>query len=214
MGYLPSERDRCPYCLVVVVFEDPIGSIGTVNNQIRIPAQIPLKSPVTITISRLEMSFCPNCKKPIIGLRESPEKWTMIWPRFFQRPPAPDEVPKAIREDYQEAAEVLSISAKASAALSRRCLQAALDLAGQLDGVRNVGNFAAHPQKGVNSAEILDVEPGEAEWNLDVLDLLFDFGFVKPTIANRRVAELNEKLKAAGKPEMKQPVKKEPSQSP
>jgi hypothetical protein len=137
-------------------------------------------------------------------------------------------VPESIRADYQEAAEVLSFSPKASAALSRRCLQAALSklgfdgrdlsaqidkamketpsyLAGQLDSVRNVGNFAAHPQKALNTGEILDVEPEEAAWNLDVLDLVFDFGFVQPEIVKRKTAELNEKLKAAGKPEMKQP---------
>jgi uncharacterized protein DUF4145 len=76
-------------------------------------------------------------------------------------------------------------------------------LAENVDAVRNVGNFAAHPEKDTNTGEIVDVEPGEAEWLLDVLEGLFDFYFVAPEIAKRKRDALNEKLKAAGRPDMK-----------
>jgi hypothetical protein len=121
---------------------------------------------------------------------------------------------------------VLSLSPKASAALSRRNLQAIIhDEAGVkerdlnaeiqvlidsgkvpthisegLHAVRQIGNFAAHPIKSTSTGEIVDVELGEAEWNLDVLESLFDFYFVQPVIAAKRKAELNKKLKDAGKP--------------
>jgi hypothetical protein len=36
-----------------------------------------------------------------------------------------------------------------------------------IDAIRNVGNFAAHPLKSTNTGLILDVEPSEAEWPLD-----------------------------------------------
>lgn len=49
----------------------------------------------------------------------------------------------------------------------------------------------------------MEVEPGEAEWLLDVLEGLFDFYFVQPANAQRKRDALNEKLKAAGKPGMK-----------
>ena len=123
---------------------------------------------------------------------------------------------------------MLEDSPKASAALSRRCLQAILrDKAGtkskdlydqieevinsgkipshivdDLHAVRNIGNFAAHTMKSTTTGAIVDVEPGEAEWNLDVLDLLFDFYFVQPAISAKRKADLNKKLKDAGKPEL------------
>jgi Domain of unknown function (DUF4145) len=123
---------------------------------------------------------------------------------------------------------VLSDSPKASAALSRRCLQAILrdkagakkkDLNDQIEevieggklpthiaeglhAVRTIGNFAAHPMKSTTTGAIIDVEIGEAEWNLDVLELLFDFYFVQPGVAAKRKAELNKKLKDAGKPEL------------
>jgi hypothetical protein len=72
-----------------------------------------------------------------------------------------------------------------------------------LDAVRNIGNFAAHPIKSKSSGEVIDVEPGEAEWNLDVLEALFDYYFVQPAILKKKRDELNAKLKEAGKPEMK-----------
>ena len=117
----------------------------------------------------------------------------------------PPEVTGPVRDDFIEASEVLTISEKASAALSRRCLQTILiekggvkpsdDLSKQidavlpilpkyiaddLDAIRNIGNFAAHPIKNKNTGQIEVIEPGEAEWNLDVLEELFDFYYVKP----------------------------------
>ena len=52
-------------------------------------------------------------------------------------------------------------------------------------------------------AEPLPVEPGEAEWNLETLEFLFDFFYVQPAKIKKRKEALNEKLKQAGKPEMK-----------
>ena len=124
---------------------------------------------------------------------------------------------------------MLSDSEKASAALSRRCLQMLLreragvkptnldneiqqildskqlpsHVAESIDAVRVVGNFAAHPIKSQSTGSIIDVEPGEAEWLLDVVESLFDFYFVHPAkIAAKRQA-LNNKLKEAGKPVLK-----------
>ena len=153
----------------------------------------------------------------------------MVWPKVAARSPVPKEVPPEFSEDYLEACLVIADSPKASAALSRRCLQFLLrerggtkskDLAEQiqevidgrmlpshisdgLDAVRTIGNFAAHAIKSKSSGEIVPVEPGEAEWNLDVLEALFDFYFVAParTLAKREA--LNKKLADAGKPQLK-----------
>src|SRR5438045_4166981 len=57
-------------------------------------------------------------------------KLFQIWPRGASRPPAAPEVPESIAADYNEACMVLPDSAKASAALSRRCLQLLLRSAG------------------------------------------------------------------------------------
>lgn len=50
---------------------------------------------------------------------------------------------------------------------------------------------------------ILDVEPGEAEWTLDVLEELFDFYFVLPATIQKKKDDFNKKLQEAGKPPMK-----------
>jgi len=123
----------------------------------------------------------------------------------------------------------LSDSPKASAALSRRCLQHILrekahvkksnlfdeiqevidrgelptHLSGSIDAIRHIGNFAAHPMKSTSSGEVVPVETGEAEWNLDVLEALFDFYFVQPALLEQKKTALNEKLRDAGKPLMK-----------
>jgi len=175
---------------------------------------------------------CPACAEAIFSFGpqsgvDTLARW-LIYPRTSTRPPLPPEVPESLAADYDEAAKVLDLSPKASAALSRRCLQGTLrsqgfsqkDLApaieaainsntlpsaisSNLDAVRNIGNFAAHPMKDTSSGEILPVEPDEADWNLDVLDDLFDFYFVQPERAKAKRAALDAKLAKAGKPPMK-----------
>ena len=160
-----------------------------------------------------------------------PTRMTLIHPKAVSRSPIPSEIPREFARDYAEACLVLADSEKASAALSRRCLQHLLrgkagiteaNLAGEiqqvldskqlpthladdLDAVRNIGNFAAHPLKSTSTGEIVEVEPQEAEWSLNVLQQLFDFYFVQPARAKARRDALNTKLQGAGKPGMKIP---------
>jgi hypothetical protein len=53
--------------------------------------------------------------------------------------------------------------------------------------------------KNTNTGEIIEVEPHEAEWNLDVLEELFDFYLVGPARAKAKVAALNVKLQEANR---------------
>ncbi len=183
---------------------------------------------------RIRHCKCPACERVIIQLgRWTPPgflRWEyLVRPKTISRSPLPPEVPTEFAEDYKEACLVFADSPKASAALSRRCLQNLLrekanttkrDLADQiqevlgsktlptylaesLDAVRNIGNFAAHPIKSKSTGEIVDVEPGEAEWNLDVLEGLFDFYFVQEKKLREKREKLNQKLKDVGKPPMK-----------
>jgi hypothetical protein len=56
--------------------------------------------------------------------------------------------------------------------------------------------------KDTQTGMVLDVEPVEAEWTLDLLDRLFDEIIVQPATSAARKQALNAKLKAAGKPEI------------
>jgi hypothetical protein len=156
----------------------------------------------------------------------------LIVPQGSARGPVPPEVPASIAEDYIEACNTLPISSKASAALARRALQTILrgqgykekDLAKEIDmllnetdaskaipnslrdtidGVRNFGNFSAHPITDLTSLQIIDVEPHEAEWCLEILEEMFQHFFVRPAETKKRKDALNAKLAAAGKPPAK-----------
>ena len=79
------------------------------------------------------------------------------------------------------------------------------DVSATLDMVRNIGNFSVHPNKSLNTGEIVDVEPMEAEWCLDTIEILFDFYFVRPADIEKRRQDVNEKLAETGKPQMPTP---------
>jgi hypothetical protein len=179
---------------------------------------------------------CPACSQPIleVSARRGNNPAVELVPRQTLYPSnkstrqiSPD-IPEPYRQAFIEADLTLPISAKASAALSRRIVQALLrDKAGtkakelfdqieevtgnkslpsyiadQLHAARQVGNFAAHEIKDKATGEIIDVEPGEAEWTISVVEAMLDFYFIEPAKAAKRKAEFNEKLKAAGKPEL------------
>lgn len=190
----------------------------------------------------VERNECPECKKMNLYLIHSVQRGSLVGqsgttpnyelasrrlirPKGTSRKPVPDEVPKEVTEDYEEACLVLPDSPKASAALSRRCLQSILHgaagidhgnlhneigeaiskgglpthLAADLHAVREIGNFAAHPNKSTNTGEIVGVEPEEAEWNLEVIEALFDFYYVQPARSKGKRDSLNKKLEDAGK---------------
>ena len=153
----------------------------------------------------------------------------LVRPIAMSRSPLPKDVPEKYSKVYIQASNVLPISPEASAALSRRCLQILLRdeahvspgnlgneiqqvidsgtlpsiLSESIDAIRNIGNFAAHPMKSTNTGEIIEVEAGEAEWNLDVLEELIDHYLVKPAKLAAKRDALNQKLQDAGKNPMK-----------
>ena len=192
----------------------------------------------------LSHTKCPECQRLIMRLLNGPAVYSehkrfthitradeirQVYPKGISRAPCPKEVPKQIAEEYAEACLVLADSPKASAALSRRCLQSVLreaakvkpgdlfdeiqlvlddgrlpsQIAEGLDAVRVIGNFGTHPIKSKHTGEVMPVEPGEADWNLDVLESLFDFYFVQPAKLRVKKAALNKKLAEAGKPPVK-----------
>lgn len=215
-----AESGKCPHCLT---------TFSVVWHLIALPRD-------NVSAWSLRHCCCPSCGETIIMLRrlvasqrgELVELDIQAWPKVHARTKLPPEVPDSLREDFREAYLILGDSPKASAALSRRCLQQVLRdaakvkpgdlfdeiqqilnsgslpsyLAERLDAVRHIGNFAAHPIKSKNTGEIIEVEPGEAEWLLDILEGLFDFYFVQPAKLKRNKDSLNEKLTAAGKKPM------------
>lgn len=213
---------RCPYCGVSFSWSSREAElVGADINGIRIEvehANCPACRRLIIQLVKVG--------DPEFGVSTNERGRMMVYPRSTGRPPCPPEVPKEVCSDYTEACLVLRDSPKASAALSRRILQHILreeahiqaadlareidavmasgalsaQLAASLDLVRTVGNFAAHPTKSTATNAIIEVELGEAEWNLAVIEELMDFYYVKPAAAAKQKAAINAKLAAAGKP--------------
>jgi hypothetical protein len=178
---------------------------------------------------------CPACGRLVIQLAiyqhrlNEVHEWFLVWPKSVARSQLPPEVPQEYADEYREACLVLADSPKASAALSRRCLQKLIQdkagirrknlateiselvssgqlpshIAESVDAIRQYGNFAAHPIEDKLTGAIVEVEPGEAEWALEVIELLLDFYLVQPARVAAKKAALNAKLVGAGKPPMK-----------
>jgi Domain of unknown function (DUF4145) len=208
----------CPHCLRAVHFVSATThrSTGSAHQRIQEDAAWSPTEGV-----RIHYAVCPSCKGlavsvEYLALDESSGHLVETGSEFMCLPllgssrPIPAEVPAAIAKDYRQAALVLNLAPEASAALSRRCLQAVLrdqgynqhDLyqqikaaksgsnlptyvAADLDHIREIGNFGAHPNKDTNTGEIIEVEQGEVDWNLHVLDLLFDHYYARPAKAKQ-----------------------------
>jgi hypothetical protein len=185
---------KCPHCLMSFHEAWTVHTIG------------PEKK--TGHIWKVGWLLCPECGRFVIrfstlrqvGHMLKNEMEMLAYPKGKARPISSD-VPEPFAGDFREASLVLLDSPKASAAISRRCLQHLLreragvkksdlakeidevlasnrlpgHLAEAIDAIRSIGNFAAHPLKSTNTGEVMDVEPGEADWLLDTLEGLYDF---------------------------------------
>src|SRR5690606_20049018 len=74
----------------------------------------------------IKTTVCPPCDGVTAAYENTSGKRYMDEPLGAYRGPVPSLVPASIASDYIEACNVLPISPKSSAALSRRCLQAML----------------------------------------------------------------------------------------
>lgn len=212
---------RCPYCTIAM---SPVstGPMGHGYTQM-------FYQDAGGSQHRIEAASCPECKGVFLlhfdmYLKEVRRgeastiltNESVLWPRTSSRAPVPAEVPEEYSSLAREAGLILSDSPRASAALSRRCLQQLLrDKAGAPPGdlyreiewaianaglpshvsvclhdLRVIGNMAAHPNKSTATGDYIEIEPGEAEWTLDTLDSLFDHYFVGPAKTAARQAAL------------------------
>lgn len=131
---------------------------------------------------------------------EMPTRTVNIYP-ISKAKQFPDYIPLQIRQDYEEAYAILSLSPKASATLSRRCLQGMIrdfwgitknNLAAEIDALqdkipaaqyaainalRKIGNIGAHMEKDVNT--IVDIEPEEAQKLIRLIEMLLKQWYIE-----------------------------------
>jgi len=197
-----AEHWQCPYCNRDCVITDE-----RVHIKETVLAIENVDGPQRL---RLVVVVCPNpsCRKWTLRVDTAPAhrnsygnwdsgKVTRQW-QLMPEPearPFPNYIPEALRADYKEACLIKEKSPKASATLSRRCLQGMIrDFWGikkgrlfdeiealrdkvdtetwqAIDSVRQVGNIGAHMEKDVNV--IVDVEPVEASLLIWLIETLF-----------------------------------------
>ncbi len=193
-----------------------------------------------------QLIVCPNpkCRKFALALsmyeydksadQYGRERWALG--KFLRTwnliPPSsakvfPGYVPKAVRDDYVEACLIKDLSPKASATLSRRCLQGIIRdfwkvpkgrlvdeieaikdktdaLTWQaIDAVRKIGNIGAHMEKDINV--IVDVEPNEAQKLIALIELLVKDWYVAKHEREERLKAIVEV--SAAKDAAKTPAK-------
>ena len=136
----------------------------------------------------MKVRYHPNLEEigdPLIRWQLKPQSGAKVFP---------DYVPAPIIADYNEACLIRDLSPKASATLSRRCLQGIIrdfwgitkgtlfseinelkpkvdaSTWGAIDAVRSIGNIGAHMEKDINL--IVDVEPHEAQLLIGLIEIL------------------------------------------
>jgi Domain of unknown function (DUF4145) len=143
-----------------------------------------------------------------------------LWPESGHKP-QPDFIPAPIVQDYIEASRIRDLSPKASATLSRRCIQGMIhdfcgiskatlhkeieELKSRIDGnsapagvtpetieaidhLRSIGNIGAHMEKDINV--IVDVDSGEAQALIDLIELLFEEWYVARNSRQIKLAKI------------------------
>jgi hypothetical protein len=162
--------------------------------------------------SKVTVIVCPNpkCRQRTISaaLYECTPNLQSVGERIFywkllpesEAKPFPEYIPKQLRDDYAEACLIKDKSPKASATLSRRCLQGIIrdfweikknrlvdeieELKSKVDStsweainsVRHLGNIGAHMEKDVNL--IIGVDPDEAGLLIWLIELFFEEWYI------------------------------------
>jgi hypothetical protein len=143
--------------------------------------------------------------------------------------PFPSYVPDVLRRDYEEACAIRDLSPKASATLSRRCLQGIIrdfwdiqkatlfqeikalegkiDEAtwGAIDAVRSIGNIGAHMEKDIDV--IVDVDPDEALLLIQLIETLFRDCYIARYEREQHLAKIKA-VAQAKKQQQKPPASK------
>ena len=194
---------KCLYCSMVM-------SLNELTKAVRTPTfyapanHYSLKEELGESCLELTFYKCPNCHEYSIlakgtGSAVADIGTINIRPLSFAMQ-FPDYVPLPIRQDYTEACAIVSLSPKASATLSRRCLQGMIrDFWGiskprlvdeinslkdkipaqqwrVIDGLRRIGNIGAHMENDINT--IVDIDPDEANKLIKLIELLIEQWYI------------------------------------
>ena len=211
---------ECPHCSrLIIVTQANSERTNTNHGIIKIDPDSDLSEGINVETTLI---YClnPECKKNSIIIREyetiktqrndhGREYWKIengkkIWEKQVYPEKNvrnyPEYIPPSIRRDYKEANLISDISPRASAILSRRCLQGIIrdfwevtpkhlineirEIKDKVDSstwkalndVREIGNISAHPEKDINI--IIDVDPSDAKLLLTLIETLIENHYI------------------------------------
>jgi hypothetical protein len=174
---------------------------------------------------------CKVCERLIVELCAKDGCAYPVRPLGSGRSRLAGDVPAEFEGDYHTACEILSISPESSAAISRRLLRrffvaqfgtenaelseliaAATDSAEMQPYLREalrtlvaLAKLEPQSQKSLRPHTLIPVEPGEAEWTLDVLQNLLEAHYVQPARLQRLQSALEEKVGPLAPPAVSEP---------
>lgn len=163
---------------------------------------------------------CGVCDRLIVNVCAKDGPSYPAWPQSSMRPRLSEDVPLDYADDYHAACQIYFYSPESTAALSRRLLQRLLAAkAGAGDGAlvdqirravlgpdmpaylkqglqmySRLARLDSEENKSLRPEALAGVEPGEAEWLLDVLQSMFDLYFVQPARLQRKQQSIEEMI--------------------
>ena len=193
---------KCPFCSEIMAVTND--TLTTHYPSFLYADEDPLLCDLSESCLALNFYHCPSCNGYTIiakGIGSAVKDANIAIRPQSQARKYPDYIPLAIRSDYEEASAILYLSPKASATLSRRCLQGMIrdffqitesnlykeinaikdkipaDQWAVLDGVRRIGNIGAYMEKDINL--IVDIEPDEAQKLIKLIELLMQQWYIE-----------------------------------
>jgi len=161
----------------------------------------------TLTATLYESSYqsggAGKMRAAVQHLNLVPDSWAKNFPAY---------IPHAILHDYREACLIKDLSPKASAMLSRRCLQGmirdfwevrpsrlvdeAVTIKSQVDplnwdaieAVRKIGNIGAHMERDIDV--IIEVDPDEADLLIELIETLVHEWYINREERRTRMGHL------------------------
>lgn len=188
---------KCPYCGIPLSSNNDLYSVKILEGH---------AYSVNFSLKKYLQTyeyFCPECKNRTVLIKGCGGDYAAIDSILLPNSLAkqfPDYIPAPIRQDYEEAYKILKLSPKASATLSRRCLQGMIhdfwdireknlnceisSLKGKvspdewqvMDALRKLGNIGAHMEKDINT--IVDIDENEAEQLLLLIESLIEKWYI------------------------------------
>lgn len=161
---------------------------------------------VTLTATLFSAAWSGGELRPV----KSIQHWNLVPDSRAKNFPA--YIPAPILDDYREACLIKDLSPKASATLSRRCLQGMIrdfwsvkpsrlvdEIAtiqpqvdpltwDAIDAVRRIGNIGAHMEKDINL--IVDVDPNEANLLIELIETLLRDWYINREERQARMSHL------------------------